>query len=77
MPCAAMPPWGGYDSYTGPGGTTADGLIRQCSMLKVRSESLMAGYNEWHAKVWPEQDSWNWARAERVYSHEFPWRQFP
>ena len=54
MPCAAMPPWGGYDSYTGPGGTTADGLIRQCSMLKVRSESLMAGYNEWHAKVWPE-----------------------
>jgi L-rhamnose mutarotase len=46
-------------SFTGGGGCTADGLIRKCSMLKVRDggPELMAGYNEWHRKVWPEMQA--------------------
>lgn len=47
-----MPAWGEYESYTGGGGRTADGLVRQCTMLKCRSDpELMAGYKEWHGKV--------------------------
>ena len=41
-------------SFTGGGGCTADGLIRKCSMLRVKPGGDMAGYNEWHRKVWPE-----------------------
>ena len=26
-------------------------------MLKVRTPALIAGYNEWHRKVWPELQS--------------------
>jgi hypothetical protein len=44
------------ESFTGGGGCTADGLIRKCSMLKVRDggPELMVEYNEWHKQVWPE-----------------------
>eukprot|EP01047_Picozoa_sp_COSAG01_P072540 COSAG01_NODE_11562_length_1903_cov_1.379712_1_plen_401_part_00 len=53
-PPGIMPPYKQYTSYTGPGGTTAQGLVRECTMLKVRSRSLLAGYNEWHRQVWPD-----------------------
>ena len=42
-----MVPWAGkgyhtnegyYESYTGGGGCTADGLIRKCSMLRLRGD---------------------------------------
>ena len=43
-------------SFTGGGGSTEQGLIRKCSMLKVRDggPELTAEYNEWHRKVWSE-----------------------
>ena len=52
-----MPPHGRIASFTGGGGCTAEGLVRECSMLKVRTPALIAGYNEWHRKVWPELQS--------------------
>ena len=48
---------GDIESYTGGGGYTADGLVRKCSMLRVKPGGDIEGYKEWHRKVWPEMQA--------------------
>lgn len=53
-----MQPYGDIKSYTGGGGCTADGLVRKCSMLRVKPGGDIEGYKEWHQKVWPEMQAY-------------------
>jgi L-rhamnose mutarotase len=54
---APMGAHGDIDSYTGGGGCTGDGLIRKCSMLRVKPGGDIEGYKEWHRNVWPEMQA--------------------